>query len=196
MPEMSAIARALCTASPYRVFARHVLLPWALQGLAPSGDVLEVGGGAGTMASTLLERDPDIRITVTDVDDAMLRGARRALRSYGSRATVRRGDATNLRFVDASFGTVLSFLMLHHVGDWQDALREIGRVLRRGGRLIGYDITDTRVMRIAHGVEADDAVMLITPAELREALSSLPFRGVRVQPGLRGQVMRFTATRR
>ena len=55
MPEMPALARTLCTSPPYRLFARRVLLPWALQGVVPSGEVLEIGSGSGAMAGEPFE---------------------------------------------------------------------------------------------------------------------------------------------
>ena len=52
---------------------------------------------------------------------------------------------TSLRFADQSFDFVASYLMLHHVLDWQRALAEAACVLRPGGTFVGYDLTKTRV---------------------------------------------------
>lgn len=48
-----------------------------------------------------------------------------------------RGDIEAMPFADASFGTVICTEVLEHVPYPDQALREIGRVLRPGGTLIG-----------------------------------------------------------
>jgi SAM-dependent methyltransferase len=50
-----------------------------------------------------------------------------------ARVTLRRGDATGLDFADASFDCVYSFHALEHIPDYRTALREMRRVLVRGG---------------------------------------------------------------
>src|SRR5688500_7846379 len=125
---------------PWRAFAQKVVLPWALQGTELSGHVLEIGGGSGAMAEQLLLRYPDLQLTVTDFDPEMVSTARERLAPFGDRVTVEEADATNLRFADARFDTVLSFIMLHHVIDWEQAFREALRVTRPGGLVVGYDL--------------------------------------------------------
>ena len=49
-------------------------------------------------------------------------------------------DATDLPFDDGRFSLVLSSAMLHHVVGWEQALSEATRVLRPGGRLVGFDL--------------------------------------------------------
>jgi ubiquinone/menaquinone biosynthesis C-methylase UbiE len=50
------------------------------------------------------------------------------------------GDALRLPFADASFDLVVAAAFLHHVpGLERDVLRECARVLRPGGRIVGYD---------------------------------------------------------
>ena len=43
-------------------------------------------------------------------------------------------DATNLSFDDSEFKCVLSFDVLEHIPDYDAALRESYRVLKRGGK--------------------------------------------------------------
>jgi spermidine synthase len=56
MPEMVPLEQRFCRSAPWRWFARHVILPWALQGEPLRGDVLEIGAGSGAMAAELLRR--------------------------------------------------------------------------------------------------------------------------------------------
>lgn len=153
MPEMTSFEQGFCRSAPWRWFARHAVLPWALQGERLSGDVLEIGSGSGAMAAEMLRRFPDVRLTATDYDDAMIDDARDRLREFGDRVDVKQADATQLPFPDESFDTVLSFIMLHHVVDWEKAIAEAVRVLRPGGRLLGFDLLDNPSARIFHRAE-------------------------------------------
>jgi SAM-dependent methyltransferase len=87
---------------------------------------------------------------------------------------------------------VLSFAMLHHVGRWEQALADVVRVLRPGGRLAGYDLVDTQVNRLLH-VGEHEGVRLAQPDALYAELARLPLDDVRVRPAFGGFLARFTA---
>jgi ubiquinone/menaquinone biosynthesis C-methylase UbiE len=64
----------------------------------------------------------------------------------GDRVEVKTGDARKLPFADASFDVVLSSVALHNIynaGERQQAIREIARVLKPGGRVLIVDIRHT-----------------------------------------------------
>lgn len=190
---MSRFARVMCRSAPWRTFAGRVVLPWALQGNDLRGDVLEIGCGSGAMAAEILRRHPDVRLTATDYDESMVAAARRRLAPYGDRAEVRQADATSLPFPDGSFDVALSFLMLHHVVEWEKALGELVRLLRPGGALVGYDLMGDRGGRRTHGREHE--VRLMRRRELAAHLGALPVGTPRVRPAFGGVVARFAATR-
>ena len=191
MPEMSHRAHLACTSAPWRAFARRVVVPWALQGVELRGDVLEIGCGSGAMAAELLRRHPSIRLTATDFDQAMVSVAQDRLAQFGDRAGVRQADAAALPFQDATFDGVVTFLMLHHVIQWERALGEIERVLKPGGVLVGYDLVGGGGGRLLNGHHHGTRRM--RERELREQLDALRFADGRVRPGLAGRVVRFTA---
>lgn len=193
MPEMSRFAQVMCRSAPWRLFAGRVVLPWALQGEELQGHVLEVGCGSGAMAAAILSRFPDVRVTATDFDPSMVEVATRRLAPFGPRGDVRQADATTLPFADASFDAALSFIMLHHVVQWEQALVELVRVLRPGGALVGYDLLGDRGGQLMHGRERD--VRLMRRAELQRRLDELPVADVAVTPTLGGTVARFVAHR-
>jgi precorrin-6B methylase 2 len=60
---VSRLEQAFCGSAPWRPFTCRVLLPWALQGLRPRGELLEIGDGSGAMAAELLGVLPDVRMT-------------------------------------------------------------------------------------------------------------------------------------
>lgn len=193
MPVMSAIEGAFCRSAPWRAFARRIVLPWALGGEALAGDVLEIGGGSGAMADGITRLFPDVRLTVTDIDDDMVAAARGRLGQRG-RVTVRQADVTALPFDDASFDAVTSYLMLHHVIEWRAALEEAARVLRPGGVFVGYDLTNKTVARLTHHLDGSPH-LLLSPVELRGAFAAVGFENVEVRPAAAGHLMRFRAER-
>ncbi len=192
MPAMSRFECAFCRGAGWRAFAGRIVLPWALQGERLGGDVLEIGGGGGAMAARLLATRPGLQITVTDYDEAMVTAARARLATSADRASVRQADATQLPFPDDRFDAVLSFIMLHHVIDWEAAVGEAIRVLRPGGVLVGYDLVASRPGRWLHQAKGARH-RLMAPRELRDRLADLPTEAVRLRPGLAGLVGRFTA---
>jgi ubiquinone/menaquinone biosynthesis C-methylase UbiE len=194
MPEMTGFEQGFCRSAPWRWLARHVLLPWALQGENLSGDVLEIGSGSGAMAGELLERFPDVRLTATDYDDSMVEAARDRLREFGDRVEVQQADAAQLPFPDETFDVVVSFIMLHHVIDWEKAIAEAVRVLRPGGRLLGFDLLDSPSMHWLHRAERSPH-RLMRWDELRREIQELPLLGV-LNSGVRGFTARFDLQKR
>jgi ubiquinone/menaquinone biosynthesis C-methylase UbiE len=126
--------------------------------LTPSSRVLELGSGAGGLLALLQERYRPASLIGTDFDPAQLEEARAFLRrrwgALPSSLELRQVDALAIPFADASFDAVFAMFMLHHVETAHhdfvrrpQALREVRRVLARGGRLIYSEFsrrTETR----------------------------------------------------
>lgn len=190
MPTMSRFESMWCRSAPWRALTRRVVLPWALQGWRPTGHVLEVGAGSGAMAAELLALHPELTMTVTDVDPAMVDAAKVRLEPFGERVTVRHADATALPFPDASFDAVLSWIMLHHTLAWEKALAEAVRVVRPGGHVVGYDLVSSAPFRLLHRAEGTGFRMLRL-AELRDAVAGLAVEQAILTPSLGGLAVRF-----
>ena len=193
MPKMSPFERAVCRSGPWRAAAGRFVLPWALQGVQPEGDVLELGAGSGAMAAEVLRLHPSVRMTVTDVDPVMVDTARRRLEPFGDRAGARVADATALPFGDGSFDLVLAWVMLHHTVGWETALAEAVRVLRPGGSLVGYDLLENAALRALH--RGDRTHRFLRVAGLRETAIRLPVSQVVLTSGFGGIVVRFVLTK-
>ena len=146
------------------------------------------------MAVEVLRRYPPVRLTATDYDESMVGLARERLASFGDRAEVRRADAADLPFADGAFDVTLSFVMLHHVIKWEQALGELVRVLRPGGRLIGYDLLGDRAGRFAHDHEGETRRM--RRGELLQVLRELPIQEPTVKPAFGGLLARFSMTKK
>jgi ubiquinone/menaquinone biosynthesis C-methylase UbiE len=101
-----------------------------------SGDVLEIGVGTG---QNLPYYPEDVRLTGVDLTAAMLDVARRRAASLGREVDLRVGDAQALDLPDGSFDTVVTTLMLSAVPDIRQAVEEVRRVLRAGGRFLLLD---------------------------------------------------------
>ena len=191
MPTMSRFEAAFCRSAPWRFVARRVVLPWALQGTNPTGDVLEIGAGSGAMADEVLAIHPGIRMTVTDFDPKMVTVAEQRLAPFSDRVTIRQADATALPFDDDSFDLVLSWIMLHHTVHWEKALAEAVRVTRSGGQVVGYDLLNTAPVRAVHQAEGARFRMMRL-GELRETVSALPVSQAILTPALARLAVRFT----
>jgi ubiquinone/menaquinone biosynthesis C-methylase UbiE len=185
---MSRFESAVCRSAPWRAATRRVVLPWALQGLRPTGEVLEIGAGSGAMAEEVLRSFPTTRVTATDVDPAMVSSISSRVAPFGDRAAAEVADAAALPFADGSFDVVVSCLMLHHTPSWTVAVDEARRVLRPGGHLVGFDLLPSRVLGLVHrrGHHAS-RVRPVALGELREHLGP----AARVEPALGGLVARF-----
>ena len=106
-------------------------------GPAAGQHVLDIGCGTGTLAIELKRRQPGARVTGLDADPEMLDQARAKSERAGADLELTQGFSTALPYPDESFDLVLSTLFFHHLdpAPKRQTVREIGRVLRRGGQL-------------------------------------------------------------
>jgi demethylmenaquinone methyltransferase/2-methoxy-6-polyprenyl-1,4-benzoquinol methylase len=94
--------------------------------------VLEIGCGRGDFARYLAEAGA--AVVAADLSPAAVAIARRRL--VGTDATALVADIENIPFDDESFDVVVSLETLEHVPEPYQALSELVRVTRRGGRLV------------------------------------------------------------
>ena len=107
--------------------------------LRPTERLLDVGCGTGALLHRLADSHPAARLAGVDPVPEMLAVARRRLPSG---IELREGWAELLPFEDESFDVVVSCNMFHYIRQPDAALREMGRVLIPGGRLIVTDWCD------------------------------------------------------
>lgn len=98
--------------------------------------VLEVGCGGGSYAYEAAQYvGPDGSVSATDISDAQVAAAREYCADLPC-VDCKVADLVNLPCEDGSFDVVFASQVLEYVPCLDEALREIHRVLRSGGRLI------------------------------------------------------------
>jgi len=99
--------------------------------------VLEVGCGVGELWRENADRVPSSwRLTLVDRSPGMIAAAVGAAPS----ADLMVGDVQALPFANDTFDVAIANHMLYHVADRPQALAELARVLRPGGRLVAATI--------------------------------------------------------
>jgi SAM-dependent methyltransferase len=117
--------------------------------------VLDIGTGRGLLAVGAARALTTGRVTAIDIwktEDLSANARDRteaviALEGVGDRVEIQEADATKLPFADASFDVVVSNLCLHNIADVRgrkQAIAEIARVLKPGGRAVISDFKNTR----------------------------------------------------
>lgn len=93
--------------------------------------VLEIGVGSG-VASCMFAK-AGAKITGIDITEQAIALAQRNAAAQGVEATFVQMDAEKMTFPDASFDHVFTWGVLHHSQRTEDAVKQVGRVLRPGG---------------------------------------------------------------
>jgi SAM-dependent methyltransferase len=110
--------------------------------LSPGERVLDVGCGSGVVARAIAPRViPGGSVVGVDSSPALLARARDYANAAGLGGAIewRVADCRKLPFGDASFDAVIAATVLAHVPGAQDALAEMVRVTRPGGRVAVFD---------------------------------------------------------
>ncbi len=112
----------------------HRALKEIMAGLiGPEDDVLECACGTGFLTAVIAERCRTL--TATDFSRKMLQKAEKNCAKYGN-VSFRTADITSLEFPDCSFDVTVAGNVIHLLDDPMQALRELDRVTKSGGKLI------------------------------------------------------------
>lgn len=104
-----------------------------LGGFAPGARIADLGCGSGVFTSLLQRRGFDC--VGVDLSPKLIRIARQTYPDV----EFREGDIEHLPFADESFDGVLLAGVLHHLPELSACAAEIKRILRPGGRFVGFD---------------------------------------------------------
>ena len=126
---------------------------------APDGgpkDVLEIAFGQGFNLAYLARRHPRRRFAGIDITPAHLELARSRMQREGlGNVDVALGDLHRLPYRDASFDEVLCLEAFCYATDLRQALGEVARVLRPGGR---FTLFDGYLLRPPQSMSLDEAL--------------------------------------
>lgn len=148
-------------------------------GIGPEQRVLDVGSGIGG-PSRCLAAVFGCRVSGVDLSADYCRVATMLAERCGLTARVdyRQGDALALDFPDESFDLVWSQHVAMNIADKGALYREMGRVLKRGGKLALYDVLagpgGEPLLPVPWARQAE-ASFLATPEELRRLLEENGF---------------------
>ena len=157
--------------------------------LPPSSVVADLGCGTGLLTAELA---PCVRrVIAVDGSPAMLRAARRRVAGLGN-VDLLRGDLSAVPVETASCDAALLVLALTYLVDPAAAVRELGRVLRPGGRgvvvdLLPHDRDDFRRQtgQTTRGLDPDGVTRMLADAGLADvAARPLPSEAGATGPAL------------
>lgn len=177
-------AERLWVNSPLRFFIqqRETRFFKRLRNLEPGARCLEIGCGHGAGARIILKTFQPSRLDGLDVDPVMVRLASRRQPQWTiDRLQFLVGDAQRLPYADGSMEAVFNYGIIHHLEDWEQGIREIVRVLKRGG---GFYFEEIYPALYANAITRR---MLEHPTENRfhgpEYRAALQNEGLRLLPG-------------
>lgn len=103
---------------------------------------LEIGCGRGVGTEIIFEKFGASEVHAFDIDPEMVTQARLRLSAYAhNRLKLYVGDAAAIDEPDQSFDAVFDFAIIHHVPNWKDAVSEVARVLKPGGKFFFEEVT-------------------------------------------------------
>jgi SAM-dependent methyltransferase len=176
----------LCSSPEWAEFLESEVVAPLAATVDLGSELLELGPGPGAATRWLRHRVE--RLVALELDPAA--AARLDEEFAGTNVSVSVGDATRVPFPDASFDSVASFTMLHHLPTQAmqlAALCEAFRVLRPGGVLLGADSVASQDL---HAFHEGDVYNPIDPPRLLVFLQAAGFPRVTVSVE---HTIRFTA---
>jgi len=164
------------------VFNDDALRARAIAHLAPAGlTVCDVGTGTGILAKELAQLG--MRVIAVDHAPRRLEAARALLEKEGfavekegiTTVELRGGEAQALPLADAEVDAAFAHMVLHYVPQPAEAIREMARVVRPGGRVVVVDFVqhEAEWMREELGVlwlgfPSEEVVRWLVDAGLRD----------------------------
>ena len=169
-----------------------------LVGELPAGSaVLDIPCGGGVALRGLRAGQP-IRYVAADISPAMLDRTARVARSRDlNQVELRKADVEDLPFSDGEFDLCLSLAGLHCFPRPREAVREIARCLRPGGRFAGSVFLLGEGPRYMPAVVGGRAAGVMGPSgtrrDLEDWLAGAGFTGAEVE--VSGAIAYFGATK-
>jgi SAM-dependent methyltransferase len=145
-------------------------------GVSAAPAVLDFGAGVGTSVPYFRKYFPECRLTCLDVSRKSLAiGEGR----FAGQAQFVHFDGTRIPFPDSSFDLIFIACVLHHIphAEHVTILRELCRVLRKGGALVIFEHNPFNPLTV-HAVNTcpfDENAVLIRPGRLGASVTKAGF---------------------
>ena len=128
------------------VYAMDLITQAAALTTSHGSHVLDVGCGAGNYTLKLLQRLPDIDVTLVDLSKPMLDRAVERIGAVSSgEITALQGDIREIDLGVERYDIVLAAAVLHHLrdeGEWEAVYRKLYEALRSGGSFWVFDLVE------------------------------------------------------
>ncbi|WP_312754575.1 class I SAM-dependent methyltransferase [Rummeliibacillus suwonensis] len=99
-----------------------------------SFNVLEIGSGTGKIIKKILNMEKEINLFATDLSIDMLQKIKKNTKNSKINLVV--NDAHSLPFRNNTFDLIILQQVIHHLRHPERAMMEIGRVLKKGGKIL------------------------------------------------------------
>lgn len=111
--------------------------------------VLDVGCGAGNYTLKLLEKAPNLDVTLIDLSKPMLdRASQRVRQATSGTITTIQDDIRDVRLGDGTFDIILAAAVLHHLrtdAEWREVFAALHRALNPGGSVWVFDLVESDI---------------------------------------------------
>ena len=108
--------------------------------------LLDIGCGAGNYTLKVLEKLPDLDVTLVDLSQPMLDRAQQRIRpKTDASVTAIQGDIREVEFLEGAFDLILAAAVFHHLRqdvEWEAVFRRCHRWLRPGGGIFIFDLVE------------------------------------------------------
>jgi len=137
----------------------------------------DLGCGTGQVSAALA---PFVtRVVAVDASAAMLQAARKRLHDFDN-VELRRGELEALPIDDGQIDAATLMLVLHHVPEPEEALADVARVLKPGGRLLIVDMLPHD--RESYRQQMGHVWLGFSDEHLRRVLTETGFDDIRLVP--------------
>ena len=154
---------------------------WAFE-VCPLKDgesVLDVGCGGGGNLVRILERCPKSRADGIDYSEESVECSRKATKKYADRCNILCGDAMRLPYRDETYDRAVSFESIYFWPDPVQGLKEMFRVLKKGGKVIlASEMTDPE--RGKFWAERCEGMTIYSAEELASFMEKAGFSDIKI----------------
>jgi ubiquinone/menaquinone biosynthesis C-methylase UbiE len=135
----------------------------------------DIGAGSGFITAGLLRRG--VRVIAVDQSEAMLAEMRRKFANAGG-VDYRRGEAEALPVETETVDYVFANMYLHHVESPPEAIKEMARILKPGGKLVITDLDEHNFEFLAQ--EQHDRWLGFKRVEIRDRFTAAGLKNAAV----------------